>query len=78
MKHNILVIGGTGKTGRRVVEGLSQLGHNVTVGSRKGSPAFGTLFKPNTSTAADGPANLILEPSLFTILLIFPIEFPDF
>ena len=43
----------------------------------KGSPAFGTLFKPNTSTAADGPANLILEPSLFTILLILPIEFPE-
>lgn len=40
MKHNILVIGGTGKTGHRVVEGLSQLGHNVTVGSRKGNPAF--------------------------------------
>ncbi|MEQ8910181.1 MAG: NmrA family NAD(P)-binding protein [Vicingaceae bacterium] len=40
MKHNILVIGGTGKTGRRVVEGLSQLGHQVTVGSRKGRPAF--------------------------------------
>ena len=40
MKHNILVIGGTGKTGHRVVEGLSQLGHHVTVGSRKGTPAF--------------------------------------
>lgn len=40
MKHNILVIGGTGKTGRRVVEGLSELGHHVTVGSRKGIPAF--------------------------------------
>ena len=40
MKHNILVIGGTGKTGRRVVEGLTQLGHHVTVGSRKGTPAF--------------------------------------
>jgi len=40
MKHNILVIGGTGKTGHRVVEGLTQLGHNVTVGSRKGTPAF--------------------------------------
>ncbi|GJM34543.1 MAG: NmrA family transcriptional regulator [Saprospiraceae bacterium] len=40
MKHNILVIGGTGKTGHRVVEGLTQLGHNVTIGSRKGSPAF--------------------------------------
>lgn len=40
MKHNILVIGGTGKTGRRVVEGLSELGHHVTVGSRKGTPVF--------------------------------------
>jgi uncharacterized protein YbjT (DUF2867 family) len=40
MKHNILVIGGTGKTGRRVVEGLTQLGHNVKIGSRRGSPAF--------------------------------------
>jgi len=40
MKHNILVIGGTGKTGHRVVEQLTQLGHNVRVGSRNGSPAF--------------------------------------
>ena len=40
MKNNIVVIGGTGKTGHRVVEGLTQLGHNVAVGSRKGSPAF--------------------------------------
>ncbi|MEO9484105.1 MAG: NmrA family NAD(P)-binding protein [Ekhidna sp.] len=40
MKHNVLVIGGTGKTGRRVVEGLTQLGHQVKVGSRKGTPAF--------------------------------------
>ena len=40
MKDNILVIGGTGKTGHRVVKGLSELGHHVTVGSRKGTPAF--------------------------------------
>ncbi|OEK05593.1 NmrA family NAD(P)-binding protein [Roseivirga misakiensis] len=40
MKNNILVIGGTGKTGHRVVKGLTQLGHNVTIGSRNGSPAF--------------------------------------
>lgn len=40
MKHNILVIGGTGKTGHRVVEGLKALGHHVMVGSRKGSTAF--------------------------------------
>lgn len=40
MKHNILVIGGTGKTGRRVVERLTKQGHHVTVGSRNGTPAF--------------------------------------
>ncbi|WP_425237750.1 NmrA family NAD(P)-binding protein [Ulvibacterium sp.] len=40
MKHNILVIGGTGKTGRRVVEGLKQQGHHVRVASRNNTPAF--------------------------------------
>lgn len=37
---NILVIGGTGKTGRKVVDRLNALGHNVRVGSRSASPAF--------------------------------------
>ena len=40
MKKNILVIGGTGKTGRRVVKRLNQLGHNVRIGGRSSSPAF--------------------------------------
>ncbi|HBH23526.1 MAG TPA: NmrA family transcriptional regulator [Cytophagales bacterium] len=40
MTHNILVIGGAGKTGSRVVENLSKLGHDVTIGSRNGNPAF--------------------------------------
>lgn len=40
MKSNILVIGGTGKTGRRVVEGLTNKGHYVRVGSRKNEPTF--------------------------------------
>lgn len=40
MTHNILVIGGTGKTGSRVVENLTKLGHEVTIGSRNGSLAF--------------------------------------
>lgn len=40
MKQNILVIGGTGKTGKRIVNLLNNLGHNVRVGSRGGSPAF--------------------------------------
>jgi uncharacterized protein YbjT (DUF2867 family) len=40
MKQNVLVIGGTGKTGRRVVERLNEMGHNVKIGSRNGTPAF--------------------------------------
>lgn len=40
MKHNILVIGGTGKTGSRVVEGLTNQGHHVRIGSRNETPSF--------------------------------------
>lgn len=40
MKHNILVTGGTGKTGRRVVERLQSEGHNVRIGTRNSEPAF--------------------------------------
>jgi uncharacterized protein YbjT (DUF2867 family) len=40
MKHNILVIGGTGKTGRRVAENLIKSGHNVRVVGRQTNPAF--------------------------------------
>lgn len=38
--ENILVIGGTGKTGRRVVEQLKKNGIESRVGSRNGSPSF--------------------------------------
>ena len=38
--NNILVIGGTGKTGRKVAEGLKQRNQNVRIGSRNGSPPF--------------------------------------
>ena len=38
--ENILVIGGTGKTGRRVAENVIQSGHNVRVVGRKTSTAF--------------------------------------
>jgi len=36
----ILVLGGTGKTGRRVAQLLSDRGHHVRTGSRAASPAF--------------------------------------
>ena len=40
MKEQILVLGGKGKTGRRVAEQLSKLGHHVRIGSRSETPAF--------------------------------------
>lgn len=39
-KNLTLVIGGTGKTGRRIVEGLKTKGHDVRIGSRSAVPAF--------------------------------------
>jgi uncharacterized protein YbjT (DUF2867 family) len=36
----ILVLGGTGKTGRRVVERLSNAGYAVRIGSRSAQPSF--------------------------------------
>ena len=39
--HGItLVIGGTGKTGRRVAERLNAMGRRIRIGSRSGDPAF--------------------------------------
>lgn len=40
MENNILVIGGTGKTGRKVASKLTIAGHNVRIGSRSSSPSF--------------------------------------
>ncbi|PWL38880.1 NmrA family transcriptional regulator [Flagellimonas aquimarina] len=39
-RSNILVIGGTGKTGRKVANRLIEAGHNVRIGSRSANPAF--------------------------------------
>lgn len=44
MKENkskpFLIVGGTGKTGRRVANRLESQGHDVRIGSRSGSPSF--------------------------------------
>ncbi len=40
MTNNILVIGGTGKTGRKVAEKLINLGHSIRIGSRSATPSF--------------------------------------
>ncbi|MGB5318256.1 NmrA family NAD(P)-binding protein [Eudoraea sp.] len=49
--ENILVIGGTGKTGRRVVESLNNQNHHVRVGSRSSYPPF-DWDDPSTYAAA--------------------------
>ena len=51
MNTDILVIGGTGKTGRKVVQRLQNLQMNVRVGSRNGSPPF-DWQNPDTWEAA--------------------------
>ena len=40
MKNNILVLGGKGKTGRKVAERLTKLDQIVRIGSRSESPSF--------------------------------------
>lgn len=39
-KDTFLIIGGTGKTGRKVVDSLQLLNQNVKIGSRSSQPAF--------------------------------------
>src|SRR5262245_54194881 len=51
MKKDILVLGGTGKTGSRVVERLVKLNLPVRIGSRSASPPF-DWNNENTWTAA--------------------------
>lgn len=52
--ENILVIGGTGKTGRRIVQQLQTLGHNVRIGSRSNRPSFDWHQPENWSEAVAG------------------------
>lgn len=66
MKDNILVIGGTGKTGRRVVNNLTQQGHNVRIGTRSQSPAFDWEDPSTFSLALKGmdKAYIVYYPDL--------------
>ncbi|MEL7120154.1 MAG: NmrA family NAD(P)-binding protein [Bacteroidota bacterium] len=48
-QSNYLVIGGTGKTGRRVVERLNQMNKNVRIGSRSQTPSFNWNDQSNWS-----------------------------
>tara|TARA_R100000027_G_scaffold61323_1_gene52619 strand:- start:4320 stop:5192 length:873 start_codon:yes stop_codon:yes gene_type:complete len=49
-----LVLGGNGKTGRRVVAGLKAQGRSVRIGSRSASPSFDWHDSRNWGTVFDG------------------------
>ncbi|MEM7297129.1 MAG: NAD(P)H-binding protein [Bacteroidota bacterium] len=54
MKNRILVIGGKGKTGRKVAERLTELGQDVRIGSRNESPAFDWQDQHTWGSAMEG------------------------
>ncbi len=54
MTDNILVIGGTGKTGRRVVEQLQERNQHVRIGSRSQIPTFDWHNPTTWPTALEG------------------------
>ena len=56
-----LVLGGTGKTGRRVVERLSARGLPVRVGSRSGEPPFDWEDRSTWAPALDGAGSVYLS-----------------
>ncbi len=53
-QSNYLIIGGTGKTGRKVVEGLKQHNQNVQIGSCNSTPAFEWHDPTTWSKALEG------------------------
>src|SRR5262245_40529742 len=52
--ESMLVVGGTGKTGRRVAERLRRLGLPLRVGSRSARPAFDWEDRKTWSPTLDG------------------------
>ncbi|MEV8637106.1 NmrA family transcriptional regulator [Streptosporangium sp. NPDC051023] len=60
--NHILVIGGTGKTGRRVVTGLRALGHSVRAGSRTAPTTFDWNDPTTWDTALDDVGAIYLIP----------------
>jgi uncharacterized protein YbjT (DUF2867 family) len=56
-----LVLGGTGKTGRRVVERLEARGLPVRVGARSGKPPFDWEDHATWATALDGVSSVYVS-----------------
>ncbi len=66
MRKNVLVIGGKGKTGSRVVNILKEQGHHVRVGSRSENPAFDWDNPETWAAALEGmdAAYITFQPDL--------------
>ncbi len=58
-----LVIGGTGKSGRRVADRLKQKGRNVRIGSRSSVPAFDWDREEGWAAALDGVTGVYITYS---------------
>ncbi|MFI5529608.1 NAD(P)H-binding protein [Kitasatospora sp. NPDC051853] len=63
-KHPFLVLGGTGKTGRRVVSRLRQRGYEVRAASRNGTTRFDWSDRSTWEPALDGARAAYLVDSL--------------
>ena len=66
MQDKILVIGGTGKTGRKVVQKLQNKGIEVRIGSRSASPSFDWQKPAGWAAALEGidKAYITFQPDL--------------
>ncbi len=66
MSNKILVIGGNGKTGRKIVTRLEAQGADVRIGSRSGSPAFDWEDASTWEAAFEGvnKAYITFQPDL--------------
>jgi uncharacterized protein YbjT (DUF2867 family) len=59
-ENPVLVLGGTGKSGRRVAERLIAAGRPVRIGSRSGAPRFDWEDRATWGPALDGVASVYL------------------
>lgn len=57
----ILVLGATGKTGRRIVHRLQAAGHPVRIGSRSASPSFDWANEKGWSACLEGVASVYIN-----------------
>lgn len=62
-KKTTLVIGGTGKTGKRVAERLAAAGRSVRIGSRSSVPAFDWDREEGWNAALDGVSSIYITYS---------------